>query len=75
MLCMLAASTVVAAQARTGKREASRENLRHQHALVTPGDQGDKLSADTAEASPAIGQDAPQPAAAADSGFIKKIRK
>ena len=31
------------------------------HALVTPGDQGDKLSADTAEASPAIGQDAPQP--------------
>ena len=44
------------------------------HALVTPGDQGDKLSADTAEASPAIGQDAPQPTAAAASGskFIKK---
>ena len=42
------------------------------HALVTPGDQGDKLSAATAEASPAIGQDAPQPAAAAASGFIKK---
>ena len=42
------------------------------HALVTPGDQGDKLSADTAEASPAIGQDAQQPSAAAASGFIKK---
>ena len=32
----------------------------------------DRLSAETAEASPAIGQDAPQPAAAAASGFIKK---